>query len=295
MPEVALVAVSRVYLHVVAQRHDLVEDRTHDPRIVSAGHVGAADRLAEERVAREEDLGGGVVEDHVSGRMSGCGDDVERRLPEGDGVAAVEVDVYCLGHGARMHAEELGPHTGRLEQEAVARGEGEGHAVAAAQELHTHRMVEVPVGVECEYGFEAPLGDEVLEGMVFALVHVAGVDDGGLEGVVPHNVGILLYGVEYHSCYLYHCKVFLGRRMTPVIRVKVSNFARDGPTAADKIGFKVPFCAVPAPTWQANLHLLPRRACFCPCLFVSLSQDRESAAVAVRDIFSRGRRVRHEG
>ena len=198
------------------------------------------------------------------------------------------------GMGPACTPKSSAPHTGRLEQEAVARGEGEGHAVAAAQELHTHRMVEVPVGVECEYGFEAPLGDEVLEGMVFALVHVAGVDDDGLEGVVPHNVGILLYGVEYHSCYLYHCKVFFGRRMTPVIRVKVSNFARDGPTAADKIGFKVPFCAVPAPTWQANLHLLPRRACFCPCLFVSLSQDRESAAVAVRDIFSRGRRVRHE-
>lgn len=30
-------------------------------------------------------------------------------------------------------------------------------------------------------------------------------------------------------------------------------------------------------------------------VFLSLSQDRESAAVAVRDIFSRGRRVRHEG
>lgn len=133
--------------------------------------------------------------------------------------------------------------------------------------------------VECEYGFEAPLGDEVLEGMVFALVHVAGVDDGGLEGVVPHNVGILLYGVEYHSCYLYHCKVFFGRRKTPVIRVKVSNFARDGPTAADKIGFKVPFCAVPAPDAAGKPAFAPASGLFLSLfirIFVTGSRVRRS-------------------
>lgn len=123
--------------------------------------------------------------------------------------AAVEVDVHGLGHVARAHAEEFGAHARGLEQEGVARREGEAHAVAAAEELDAHRVVEVAVGVEGEGGLQAALGDEVLKGAVLALARVAGVDDGGAERLVPNYVCILLKGVEYESCYVYHLSVMV--------------------------------------------------------------------------------------
>lgn len=188
-------AVPGVDLHLVAQRDDAVEDRPHDPRVVAARQVGAADRLAEERVAREEALRAGLVERHVAGRVAGRGDDLQHGVAEAHFGRRVEVDV---GHGERADrdAEDRTAGRGAFDEEAVLEREGERNVVAAAQVLDAERVVEVPVGVDGHDGPQPVFGDEVVQRGVFARGAVAGVDDDALQRVVPKDIGVLLDRIE---------------------------------------------------------------------------------------------------
>ena len=54
-------AVSGIDAHFVAQREQVVQDRTNDPRIVAARQIRASDAFAEEGIAREEALRFGFI------------------------------------------------------------------------------------------------------------------------------------------------------------------------------------------------------------------------------------------
>ena len=107
-----------VDVYLVAQRNEHVEDRAHDPRVVASGQVRAADRLAEERVARKERLRPLVEEGDVARRMSRRAEHAEDGLSEADLLFAVQVAFYG-GHGTDLHAEDRAARGGVFEQECV--------------------------------------------------------------------------------------------------------------------------------------------------------------------------------
>ncbi len=219
-------SVTGVDAHLVAQGQDLFEDRAHDPRVVAARQVGAADALAEERVAREERLRLRLVERHVSGRVSGRGDDLQRGVAEADFGHGVQVDVGRRGHGADLHAEDLTADRGVLQQETVLAREGEGDAVGRAQPLHAERVVEVAVRIDRHRGPQSVLLEEVAEGGVLAFVGVARVDYGALGRVVPHDVGVFLYRIELETSDFHDFSLFVN---TEFLRAKIVFFARISP------------------------------------------------------------------
>ena len=61
MADRAVLPVTGIEMHVVSQRHQLVEYAPHDPAVIAARQVRPADALAEQRVARQQQFLLGIV------------------------------------------------------------------------------------------------------------------------------------------------------------------------------------------------------------------------------------------
>ena len=70
MADRTVLPVPGIEMHVSAERHQFVEDATHDPTVVAARKVGAADAFAEQRIAGDQQFLVFVVEADMARGMA---------------------------------------------------------------------------------------------------------------------------------------------------------------------------------------------------------------------------------
>ena len=186
---------SGIDAHFVAQREQVVQDRTHDPRIVAARQIRASDAFAEEGIAREEALRFGFVERYVARRVARRADDAQDGVAEFHFFYLVQIDVDGR-HGVDFDPVNGRSHRIGVQHEGVLAREGEGNAVGLAQMFDAQHVVEMTVRIDRQHRFEPVFGEETVECGIFFGGGISGVDDRALLRVVPNDVGVLLYRIE---------------------------------------------------------------------------------------------------
>lgn len=193
--------------HLVAQREERIQNRVHQGRVVTPLQIGAADRLAEERIAREGHLLRLAQERHTARRMARRGDYLQCRLPEVHLLGRREVDID-RGHIRGGDAVDI-PRSGSTIQEVlILRRAGKGNLIATLEVVHTQHMIEVAVGIDRQDGLQPMLGDEVIERSLLGGCRSSAIDHGTLVRFVPQDVCILPDGVEDKGCNFHRIHIF---------------------------------------------------------------------------------------
>src|SRR3954464_6782081 len=90
LPEARAGAVAADEADVIAERQQLVLDRTDQGGMAAAGQVGAADRAVEQDVADMREAQAPIEKDDAAGRVAGAVQDLEGQLADADRVAFLE-------------------------------------------------------------------------------------------------------------------------------------------------------------------------------------------------------------
>lgn len=188
-------AVTRIDLRLVAQRQQLLENRTHDPRIIAARQIGSADAFAEKRIARKHGLRLRLVERDVARSMARSRQYPEPRITEPDLLRSVEVPVDRR-HPTDLDAEYRTAHFGGFEQEPVLARKSERNTEPLLEERDAHHMVEMAVGIERQDRGQIARKNELFQTGVFPVIGISGVDHHALPGIVPDDIGVFADGIE---------------------------------------------------------------------------------------------------
>ena len=187
-------------LYLIAQNNQLVDDRTHNPRIVAARKICAADALAEERVASQYDSHLLVIERNATRGVAGGRDNLQHGVAESQLLHRVKVDIHCRGERSVTHAEHSGRRDCRLEQEGIFARHRKGNIECTLHVFDTCQMVEVSVGVDRHNGFKTLLGDIIDQTVIFSCREVSGINHDALVALIPQNIGVLLNGIKCQFC-----------------------------------------------------------------------------------------------
>ena len=188
MGEIAVRAVPRQEGRVATKRPQLLRDRIEQLLVIAARKVGAADRSLEQHIADDRQLRRSMVKHHMTGRVAGAVDHVERQFAHRHRVAmlqpAVRREAFCDHPPARAVIIQL------VDPEAVILVRAfDFEAQLLGQHPGLPAMVEMPVGDEDLLQRDACLGDALLE-----LVEIpARIDQRAFHGLsAPDQRAVLL-------------------------------------------------------------------------------------------------------
>ena len=160
------------------QRKQAGVDGVDDLIGVPAGQVGAADAAFKERVAGHQQLERGKVQADRALGMAGSVDDLGGVALQAHNLAIGQAFIRRRGL-RRRNADPGGLHLHRLEKRPVVFIQKNGRAGQLLELESAAHVVDVGVGEENLFQFEAKFGEPAVN----ALSLVAGIDDNGLAGL----------------------------------------------------------------------------------------------------------------